>query len=188
MNIIVQPHGSQLCYCRPDTTWERENKDFYVPDSVTTLQWAPVVFIRISKAGKCIGRKFASRYFDAFNFGALMYGIPACGTNDRAFTSCMDHTSILPSPLYNTIVMEQEDNIYKVCKNGQEIYSVTTAGLLEKVEEVVCAASKFTSLRIGDYVAVELTPLADLSVSEEGSAAVKGSFCGNQLFDFKILF
>lgn len=188
MNIIVQPHGSQLCYCRPDTTWERENKDFYVPDSVTSLQWAPVIFIRISKAGKCIGRKFASRYFDAFNFGALMYGIPACGTDDRAFTSCMDHTSILPSPLYNIVVMEQEDNVYKVWKDGEEIYSVTTAGLLEKVEEVVCAASGFTSLRIGDYVAVELAPLAELTSGGEGSTAFKASFCGNHLFDLKILF
>ena len=188
MNIIVQPHGSKLCYCRPDTTWERENRDFYVPDSVGTLQWAPVIFVRISKAGKCIGRKFVSRYFDAFNFGALIYGIPSCGTDERAYTSCLDHTSILPSPLYNTIVLEQADNVYKVLKNGVEIYSAATEGLLEKVEEAVCTASGLTSLRIGDYVALELAPLADLSSHEEGSADFKASFCGNPLFDFKILF
>ena len=37
MNIIIKPHGSNSCYCRPDTTWERENKDFYVPENVGTL-------------------------------------------------------------------------------------------------------------------------------------------------------
>ena len=60
MNIIVQPYGKTLGYCRPDTTWERENKDFYVPESVDTLLWTPVLFARISKAGKCIGEKFVS--------------------------------------------------------------------------------------------------------------------------------
>ena len=55
MNIIVKPYSGQHCYCRPDTTWERENKDFYVPDGVENLRWAPVLFARISKAGKHIG-------------------------------------------------------------------------------------------------------------------------------------
>ena len=71
MNIIVKPHGSDLCYCRPDTTWERENKDFYVPEGINELHWAPVLFVRISKAGTCIGKKFASRYYDAFSYAAL---------------------------------------------------------------------------------------------------------------------
>ena len=73
MNISVKPYGSNLCYCRPDTTWERENKDFYSPECVNEIYWTPVVFARICKAGKCISEKFVERYYDAFNFGALMY-------------------------------------------------------------------------------------------------------------------
>ena len=107
MNIIARPYGRQQCYCRPDTTWERENKDFYSPECVNDIYWAPILFVRISKAGKCIGRKFASRYYDAFNFGVLLYG----SDKDIAFSSCMDHTSLLPFPLYNPIVMENEDNL-----------------------------------------------------------------------------
>lgn len=188
MNIIVRPYGSELCYCRPDTTWERENKDFYVPDGVGSLKWTPIVFIRVSKAGKCIGRKFASRYYDAFNFGALLYGIPSCGATETAFTSCMDHTSLLPFPLYNTVVMEQDENEYKVWKNSEEIFSASSGGVQEAVEEALCAASRFTSLRIGDFVAVELAPASELACSGEGNAAIKASYCGNDLFDLKILF
>ena len=120
MNIIVKPYGSSLCYCRPDTTWERENKDFYSPECVNELHWAPIVFARICKAGKCIGGKFAPRYYDAFNFGALLY----CHTSespDIAFTSCADHTSLLPAPLYNPVVIENEENIFEVKKNGEKI-------------------------------------------------------------------
>ena len=95
MNIIVKPHGSDLCYCRPDTTWERENKDFYVPDCVSEMHWAPVIFVRISKAGKCINPKFVSRYYDSYNYGTLLYCRPE---NGDSLISCADHTSLLPSP------------------------------------------------------------------------------------------
>ena len=73
MNIIVKPYGSDLCCCRPDTTWERENKDFYSPECVNEIYWTPVVFARVCKAGKCVGVKFVERYYDGVGCGMLMY-------------------------------------------------------------------------------------------------------------------
>ena len=188
MNIIVRPYGSEFCYCRPDTTWERENKDFYVPDGVESLKWAPIAFVRVSKAGKCIGSKFASRYYDAFNFGSLLYGVPSGEGVETAFTSCMDHTSLLPFPLYNTVVMEQDENVYQVWKDNEEIFSASATGIQEAVEKALCAASRFTSLRIGDFIAIELAPVSELVSRIDGSIGFKASFCGNNLYDLKILF
>ena len=191
MNIIVKPYGSSLCYCRPDTTWERENKDFYSPECVKELHWAPIVFARISKAGKCIGGKFASRYYDAFNFGALLY----CHTSessDTAFTSCADHTSLLPAPMYNPVVMESEENTFEVKKNGVNIFSsrdiAIEASLKELIEEAICTASQLTTLRIGDFIAVELAPVSLMAGSCDGEAALKATYCENELFDMKVIF
>ncbi len=187
MNIIVKPYGSVSCHCRPDTTWERENKDFYSPECVTGLSWAPIVFVRICKAGKCIGEKFASRYYDAFGFGALMYigdYMP-----DVASASCADHTSLLPFPLYNPVVLENEDNIYKVYREGSEIFSAACGPHLKAlIEETVCKASQLTSLRIGDFVAVELAPVAGLVSRTEEKAALRATFCENDIYDLKIIF
>lgn len=182
MNIIVKPQGSDLCYCRPDTTWERENRDFYVPDGVDSLYWAPVIFVRISKAGKCINPKFASRYYDAFNFGMLMY----TGDEAVAFTSCADHTSILPSPLYNVVVMEGEENVFKVEKGEETIFSACPDKA--KVEEAICRASGLTSVRIGDFVAVELDRKKMLAAREESESYIKGTFCENGIYGFKVIF
>ena len=187
MNIIVKPKGSDLCYCRPDTTWERENKDFYVPDCVSVLYWTPVLFARVSKAGKCISPKFASRYYDAFNFGALLY----CHTGEAsgiAFTSCTDHTSLLPAPLYNPVVLENADNIYLVERNGEEIFKTSTAALKEAIEEAICRASQLTTLRIGDFMAVELAPSGLLATDQDGTVSFKASYCENDLYDLKIIF
>ena len=191
MNIIVKPYGSSLCYCRPDTTWERENKDFYSPECVNELHWAPIVFARICKAGKCIGGKFAPRYYDAFNFGALIY----CHTSespDIAFTSCADHTSLLPAPLYNPVVMENEGNIFEVKKNGEKIFASQDisieASLKEVIEDAICKASQLTTLRIGDFIAVELAPVSLMAASCDGETSLKATYCENELFDIKLIF
>ena len=187
MNIIVKPYGSKLCYCRPDTTWERENKDFYSPECVKELHWTPIIFARICKAGKCIGKKFASRYYDGFNFGALLY----CHTgesSDIAFASCADHTSLLPAPLYNTVVLENTENIYQVERNGEEIFKTDTDSLKDSIEEAICKASQLTTLRIGDFMAVELAPSGLLATDQDGTVSFKGSYCENDLYDLKIIF
>ena len=181
MNIIVRPQGSDLCYCRPDTTWERENRDLYSPDCVNEWTWAPVLFARVSKAGKCIGKKFVSRYYDGFNFGALLY----MGGSDTAQASCIDHTSILPLPLYNPVVMDNEESIFVVQRNGEEIFR--SRAVRELIEETLCKASQLTSLRIGDFVAVELEPLMLLAARKDGDISLKASYCDNEIFNFKII-
>ena len=185
MNIIVKPYGSDLCYCRPDTTWERENRDLYSPDCVNEWEWTPVMFARISKAGKCISPKFVGRYYDSVNFGAMLYISGA----DRAFASCADHTSILPSPLYNPVVLETGGNVFEVRKNGEPVFRTAAAGdKRDLVEEAICKASQITSLRIGDMVAVELAAPATLARRADGEVGFGGSFCGNEIFGFRILF
>lgn len=181
MNIITRPQGSDFCYCRPDTTWERENKDFYVPDNVSSLYWAPVAFARISKAGKCIGAKFVSRYYDAYNYGVLLY----CNDGPVAFTSCADHTSRLPFPLLDAEGME-DGSPYKVLRNGEEIFCGTADRTV--LEETICKASQTTSLRIGDFVAIELDTLKPLAEAEEREVQLKGVSGDMDLYGFKLIF
>ena len=185
MNIVVKPYGKNQCYCRPDTTWERENKDFYVPDCVDDLLWAPVVFVRISKAGKCIGRKFVERYYDSFNFGALLY----TGDCETAFSSCADHTSLLPLPLYDPVVMESEANGFVVSVEGETIFSTQTEKDIRNIlEESICLASQMTSLRIGDFVAVELAAVAPIASRKDNAKTFRTEFCENKTYDIKIVF
>ncbi len=187
MNIIIRPYGRDTFYCRPDTTWERENKDFYSPECVNELAWTPILFVRISKAGKCIGEKFASRYYDAFGFGALMYigDLLPC----LASASCADHTSLLPFPLYNPVVLENEENTYEVLRDGEPIFGISCGAVLKsEIETALCKASQLTSLRIGDFVAIELTPAAPLALRQEIPVCVRARFCENELYNFRIVF
>ena len=78
MNIVVQTYDGRV-QCRPDTSWEREDRDLFAPDFISAYDFVPVLFARICKAGKCIGGKFAGRYYDAVNYGILLDAITVSG-------------------------------------------------------------------------------------------------------------
>ena len=196
MNIIVKPYGSDLCYCRPDTTWERENKDFYSPECVNEIYWTPVVFARVSKAGKCVGRKFVERYYDGIGCGMLMY---CSGQAIRQLSHIVDKTSILPHPLFQPVVLEDAKEFTvsateasSGCNTDTSVIlsdsPIILSGAKELLEEAICNASQLTSLRIGDFVAVELATPAELAKRENGEVTIKGTFCENEIFGFKIIF
>ena len=188
MNILVNTYGSTQCYCRPDTTWERENRDFYSPECVNEIDYTPVIFARISKAGKCIGKKFVERYYDSFNFGVLLY----CRTEETseiAFSSCADHSSFLPMPLHNTAVLENEEKIFELIKGDDKLYSTNCgADIKDRLESAICKASMLTSLRIGDYVTVELARPELLSSKNIGSINIKARFCDSETISTNIIF
>ena len=194
MNIIVKPYGSELCYCRPDTTWERENKDFYTPECVNEIYWSPVVFARVSKAGKCVGKKFVERYYDGVGCGMLLY----CGTSTtpsegsagvRSLSEVVDRSSILPHPLFQPVVLEGEKEFIVSCQHDAALsHNIILSGAKDLLEEALCNASQLTSLRIGDFVAVELRELQKLASREEADIAVKGEFCEKDVFSFNIVF
>ncbi len=182
MNITVIDSEGRIS-CRPDTTWEREDKDFFVPDEVEALSYAPVLFAKMSRAGKCIGEKFADRYYETICWGVLLY---VEGHPSGAF---FDRTSVLPAAVYSKHTLDLPENEFCFSRNGEVIYS-TEAG--ENARARICKAladaSKIVSQRIGDIVAIELAPQQQLASRNDGEISIAGSWCENPLFDFRIIF
>lgn len=182
MNITVLDTGGTVS-CRPDTTWERENKDFFTPDAVESLSWTPVLFAKMSKAGKCIGQKFAGRYYESVCYGILLY---AEGHPSAAF---FDRTSILPSATFSKDELNDAEGRFEFKKNGETIFSAENGGDASmRIEKAITDASMIVSQRIGDLVAVELGPRKPLTSRSEGSAGISGCYRGEPLFDFRIIF
>jgi len=72
MNIIVVRADGSF-YTRPDTTLERDSKDFYLPDDLSKVTSRTCTYVKIIKAGKAVPERFASRYFDSVGRGVLLY-------------------------------------------------------------------------------------------------------------------
>ena len=88
--------------------------------------------------------------------------------------------------MYNPVVLENAES-FEIARDA-EICNIPLKEAKAQLEEALCKSSQLTSLRIGDYVAVELDSQKVLAVREDGEVTVKGRFCENGIFDFKIIF
>ena len=193
MNILVKSAKTGRFICRPDTSWERENNDFYVSEAIDSLFWSPILFTRIVKAGKGVGDKFAGRYHESFGFGLLLYVgnfLP-----DMAAASCADHTSVIPFPLYNDIVLETPENEFTLEADSRVIYRRLTGDAVEgmsaklALDKALCQCTSLTSVRIGDILAVELQEPRLLEKTEGQTVTkINANFCDNSIFDFNIIY
>lgn len=190
MNITVKTYCSAGYVCRPDTTWERESKDFFSPEYVRNILYSPVLFARISKAGKFISEKFVSRYYDGLNFGILLYPGNILEEKGLAQASVLDHTSILPFPLYGKEAIASAGNEFMFRKDGEVLFSVRTGegtDLIAAMENCITESSMYVSQRIGDLVVVELAGPQLLMSENEKRAGISATFCDGTLFGLSIV-
>ena len=150
MNIIVKTTSGR-CYCRPDTTWEREDKDLFSPDSVNSFLYTPVLFARICKAGKCVGRKFAERYY-----GTVEYGIAvrAVSINEKEPVTF----SVANSFDYSTYLSEDREtssDLPEFSKNGIPVCRLAQPPK-EDIEQAIEKITSIISIRYGDILLFEL--------------------------------
>lgn len=206
MNIIVSLFGSNgTDYCfRPDTTLEKESFDYYIPDGVSELTYSPVLFVRLCRAGKAIGEKFAGRYYDSGGFGVLLYGESIIGSGAAAglsMASSLDKTSLLPFPLIDKDVLEKSGNIFSLSVNERSMneHSVNERSVNERsvngngtfacqpdfagIPEILHRISVRTSLRTGDIVAVELGERLPIHAGEK----LCGMLNGENIFSISVL-
>lgn len=187
MNIIVSTSNGNIVY-RPDTSWSRKSDDIFFPDFVGSLSYAPVMFARISRPGRWIDRKFASRYYDRIGFGILLYSdeLTDRGSEGYAMSLCLDKTSVLPVPTLEREELSAPGSILRLYKGERSIFEVP-APSVELVSEAIERATRLSLVRAGDFIAVELSPAALLGTKIEGDFSLKGTWRDAAFLDFKII-
>lgn len=188
MNIAVLTAGGRVVV-RPDTTWEKDSEDLFVPDFVSRISWTPVLYTRISKPGRSIGLKFAERYYNSFGYGVLLYPDDLADGSAEGFACacCLDHTSFLPGLMLDKSSLGEGRSGFSLRRDGEEIFSCGPASP-SIAEESIAEVSRFCYLRIGDMVATELRPRSLLCTREDGRCLVSGTFRDGFPDEFNIIF
>ena len=184
MNIIVITACGKIV-CRPDTTWERDNEDLYLPDFVSHLEYAPVAFARICKPGRSVGSRFVSRYHDGFGFGVLLYPVELMDGTPEGYAQacCLDHTSLLPTPFmeyadgYSTFTLKASGSV--LGNFSPDVRALMDAALVE--------ATRSSYGRTGDIIAVELQPRQAFYGRTDGNVRMEGTYGERKLLDFNII-
>lgn len=188
MNIIVKTSSGRIVV-RPDTTWEKDNEDFYPPEFVDELTYSPVLFARILKPGRSIGRKFAGRYYDSVGFGVLLYPENLIDGSPESYAQaiCLDHTSFLPAPFFPPSSLEGKGCKFKLECEGKELFTSEEVSL-NMIEDAIVEATKMLYIRTGDLIAIELADRSPLTNRPAATSHLTGTFGSSKVLDFQIIF
>lgn len=130
---------------------------FFIPDFAQTCTASVHVALRICRLGRCIGEKYAHRYFDAItaavNFTAHPLleqlrdaGLPwdvACGFDTSlALGQWKEKDHAGPFSSLSAALL----------RNGKEIQRVSTTNLIADADKLIAEASKVFTLRTGDVL------------------------------------
>ncbi len=131
----------------------RNNEDFYFPPFTAALSGVPQLVLRISKLGKGIGERFASRYYDKIGVGVRFYAdtlenelrrkelplIVASSFDNSAAISVMKP---LPASSVN----------YTMWVNGELVFEGNPEGLPLSFDGLLALSSDYHMIKIGDFI------------------------------------
>ena len=143
MNLFIFPYQSENFYTCPDTAIYREAGacDYFVPDGIETVRAIPFVYVKISKAGKCIREEYAHKHYDVCGWGVHLssYDVNEGNTLD------------------NSIFLSEATKI-----EGSGPYEG-----FDFFDSALQRASQYMSLRSGDVVILELEDIQAFEIQPD---------------------
>jgi len=146
-----------LVFLKPDSAILKKNKPFFLPDFSEDLQFEAEIVLRISKLGKGISVKYASRYFDALTVGIdftardLQRKLSKAG-NPWEISKTFDGSA----PLGEFQSKEKFSSIsnidFRLEINGIERQKGNTSDLIFSFNEIISYVSKYYTLKTGDLI------------------------------------
>jgi acylpyruvate hydrolase len=146
-----------VIFFKPDTALIKNNDPFYYPEFSQDIHHEVELILRISKEGKNIGAKFASKYYDAIGLGidftardlqakAKSKGLP--WTLAKGFNGSAPVSEFLPISDFPDL-----RNInFKLLVNGQEKQVGNTSMMLNSFDDMLAYMSRFITLKKGDII------------------------------------
>jgi 2-keto-4-pentenoate hydratase/2-oxohepta-3-ene-1,7-dioic acid hydratase in catechol pathway len=147
-----------VIFTKPDTALLRNNSPFYYPEFSKDIHYEVELVLRVSKEGKMIGEKFASKYFDAIGVGvdftardlqqkAKEKGLPwdiAKGFNGSAPVS----DKFIPVSEFKDL----KSINFSLTVNEEIKQQGNTSLMLFSFDYIISYLSKFFTLRTGDLI------------------------------------
>ncbi len=128
-------------------------KPFFIPDWSEDVRVVPCAVVRVSRLGKNIGQKFASRYYDAVAPGFNIFAADFVATGDWTSGFAFD---------YSLVVGEIEP-----LATPAELLGKEAASWVIDLDQAVELASSIMTLRQGDMIVIDQNVAARNLVPEE---------------------
>jgi len=146
-----------VVFMKPDTALLRENAPFFYPEFTKDLHHEVELVVKISKAGKHIGKEFASRYYNEIGLGIdfTARDLQAeCKKNGLPWekAKAFDHSA--PIGLFvNVDELKDKNSIdFHLDVNGTTVQHGNSRDMIFSIDELIAYVSTFVTLRVGDLI------------------------------------
>ena len=127
-------NGQVKMVLKADSSLLVNRKPFFIPDWSNEIRMTPCVVLRVSRMGKNIGAKFASRYYDA-----IAPGLNICATDFISIDHVRAWAFDYSLPVGTFVELEQLD----------------TQDMVIPFEEAIERASEVMTIRQGDLIFID---------------------------------
>ncbi len=175
---ITYYDGEENIVLKSDSSLLVNRKPLFVPESVHELQALPCIVLRVSRLGKCIAPRFASRYYDAVAPGLDFFAADKLREAKAAgmpWTQAVAFENSLAvgeweeidrcAEREKTAALKEESlitNQWFIERDGERVGQMewALAGGQEVLDDALARASELLTIRQGDliYVALNVQP------------------------------
>ncbi len=178
-----------VVFMKTDSALLRNNEAFYIPDFSQDVHYECELIVRITRLGKNIERRFASRYYDEIGLGIdftardLQNKLKEKGLpweKAKAF----DRSAVISSGFLAKNELPDLNSIkFQLKKNGQLVQNGDSAYMLFPIDELISQVSKYFTLKIGDLIYTG-TPagVGPVAIGDR----LEGFLEGKKMFDFEV--
>lgn len=146
-----------VVFLKPDSSILKKNKPFFLPDFSYAIHYEVEVVIKISKLGKGILPKFASRYYNEITAGI---DITARDIQTRLskdglpweLSKCFDGAAPLGKFIPVSSVNDVGNIDFKLEINDATVQQGNTSDMIFNINEIVSYVSRFFTLKTGDLI------------------------------------
>ncbi|MDR2292421.1 MAG: fumarylacetoacetate hydrolase family protein [Prevotellaceae bacterium] len=155
---IIKPVFSM----RPETSLLRNNQNFFFPEFTKNIACGVSVFVRLSRIGRCIYKKFAKRYYEEVGIAICFTAIDILQNlqaehQPADVARCFDF-SLSVSPKTVLINEINRNNIdVQLNINGEISQKYNTSQLHFDIDEIISSISQYISFKIGDIILIGLS-------------------------------
>jgi 2-keto-4-pentenoate hydratase/2-oxohepta-3-ene-1,7-dioic acid hydratase in catechol pathway len=146
-----------VIFMKPKSALLQPHTPFYYPEFTNELHYEGELVIRISKNGKYIQEKFASKYYDAISTGIdftardIQNELKAKGLPwEKA--KAWDNSAVIGKWVMFTDLKNKKDINFGLYKNKELVQQGNSAAMMHNFDKIVSYISNFFSVNIGDVI------------------------------------
>ena len=184
----VCEENEPVIFLKPDSALLKDGKPFFIPDFSNEVQYEAELVVRISRLGKNIAPRFASRYYDAVTVGI---DFTACDMLRRAqqqghpweLSKGFDASAVVGDFVPVGQFPDVSALNFSLSVDDQEVQRGCASDMRFAVDELIAYVSRFMTLKIGDLL---FTGAPSGALPASIGQHLQGCLEGEKVLDFYI--